>query len=149
MGIPVFRWLFSTLRVELTKPEVGSYYRTPWPGVSFDTVRIHRNMHTCPGRFDTTHAYTHKKKQTEPAYLSQLAHSSRLLFCSRLVVYCTTFSFSLSVSSLISRSVWVLFTLGFPDMISMKFCSSDHALPVLPGTFFCLSWSHKEAQSGL
>lgn len=52
------------------------------------------------------------------------------------------FCSSLSLSSPIPRSVRLLFTLEFPDMISMKTCSSGHALPVLPSTLIVLSCSH-------
>lgn len=71
-------------------------------------------------------------KHIEPAYLSQVAQSVCALFFVICLLYDS--SSTLSPSSLIPRSLTLLFTLGFPDMISMKTCSSGHALPVLPGT---------------
>lgn len=79
------------------------------------------------------HTQTLSFRNTEPAYLSQVAQPS---FLSSLTLFCLLyyFSSSLSLSTLFPRSVRLLFTLGFPDMISMKPCSSGLALPVLPST---------------
>lgn len=93
---PVFRWLFSTLRGELTKPEVSSSYKTPWPEVSYDTVGIHKNMHTCLGWLAHANAKAHW------AFLSMAAGSfsiSLSLFFFRKLLY--HFEFHLSASSLI------------------------------------------------
>lgn len=162
MANPVFRWLFSTLRGELAEPEVSSCYRTPWPGVTSDTVTTHTHAHTetcthvlaeCLHMHARTgqsfHTQTLSLEHIERVYLSLLAQPPSLSSLALFIYLLYYFSASLSLSSLIPRSVRLLFTLGFPDMISMKTCSSGHALPVLYRHPHCLSCSHTGTLSGL
>lgn len=97
--------------------------------------QIGKNACTCMHAHtkDFTHKHCHSNTLSlliYPRWLS-LHLAPPLYFFICLLYYSSS---SLSLSSLIPRSVRLLFTLGFPDMISMKTCSSSHALPVLPST---------------
>lgn len=105
------------------------------------------HMHARTGQ--SFHTQTLSLEQIEPVYLSLLAQPPSLSSLALFIYLLYYFSSSLSLSSLIPRSVRLLFTLGFPDMISMKTCSSGHALPVLYRHPHCLSCAHTGTLSGL
>lgn len=98
MANPVFRWLFSTLRGELTKPQVSSCYRTPLTGGSPPTPSQGTHTHTHARRGTCAHvlakcSHMHDTQRlsldhNRAVYLPQLA---RPLYRSFLVfyIYCT------------------------------------------------------------
>jgi len=80
-----------------------------------------------------TAAFIHKNSDTVSLLISP--RWLRLHLYLPLFVICLLYyDPPLSLASLVPRSVGLLFTLGLPDMISMKTCSGGHALSVLPGT---------------
>lgn len=105
------------------------------------TTHMHRNVHTypgpvltCAGTCRTTFLHTNTVTQIHWGYLSIPAG----LPCISILLSTVVLTYFLSLT----RSVRPLFTLGFPDMISMKTCSSGHALPVVPAPSLLKLLSH-------